>query len=122
MLPAVSTLLLWCDIVSIRHSGAQASASTACRHQELLCVMHGCFSNPPSSLQRGFATCLVMLTRTRCKTDLCYHCTSQLQNGRWAMIGFLACIIVEAATGRGIIGQVFLYLRAVGLLGEASGF
>ena len=38
------------------------------------------------------------------------------------MIGFLSCIIVEAATGRGIIGQVFLYLKWSGLLGEASGF
>ena len=27
------------------------------------------------------------------------------------MIGFLACILVEAATGRGIIGQIVLYLK-----------
>lgn len=27
------------------------------------------------------------------------------------MLGFWACIIVEAATGRGIIGQVVLYLK-----------
>lgn len=46
----------------------------------------------------------------------------QLTNGRAAMIGFLACIVVEAATGRGILGQLFLYFKLSGLLGENSGF
>ncbi|KAK9805502.1 hypothetical protein WJX72_001684 [[Myrmecia] bisecta] len=46
----------------------------------------------------------------------------ELTNGRWAMIGFWACIIVEAATGRGILQQCILYLKLSGLLGAASGF
>ena len=69
--------------------------------------------------------CLFRLHRVKVE-DNDIHCfwsaLAQLQNGRWAMLGFLAALIVEAATGRGIIGQVFLYLRASGLLGEASGF
>jgi hypothetical protein len=54
--------------------------------------------------------------------DWAYARNIELTNGRWAMIGFWACIIVEAATGRGILNQVILYLRLSGLLGEASGF
>ncbi len=54
--------------------------------------------------------------------DWAYARSIELTNGRWAMIGFWACIIVEAATGRGILNQVILYLRLSGLLGEASGF
>jgi len=46
----------------------------------------------------------------------------EVTNGRYAMLGFWACIIVEAATGRGIIGQVVLYLKALNILGPASGF
>jgi Chlorophyll A-B binding protein len=46
----------------------------------------------------------------------------ELTNGRWAMLGFLAAIVVEAATGQGIFGQLIMWLKWVGLLGEASGF
>lgn len=46
----------------------------------------------------------------------------EITNGRWAMIGFFACIIIEALTGRGIIGQVILYLKALNILGPQSGF
>ncbi len=46
----------------------------------------------------------------------------ELTNGRFAMIGFLTAIIIEAASGRGIISQCIGYLRLSGLLGEASGF
>ena len=35
---------------------------------------------------------------------------------------FLAALLVEAGTGRGILGQVILYLKFVGLLGKDSGF
>ena len=38
------------------------------------------------------------------------------------MLGFLAAILVEAATGRGILGPVIVYLKLSGLLGAESGF
>jgi hypothetical protein len=41
---------------------------------------------------------------------------------RYAMLGFAAAILVEAATGNGIIGQVITYLKWSGALGERSGF
>lgn len=47
---------------------------------------------------------------------------AELENGRWAMVGFLAAIMFEAGTGQGILGQVIFWLKAVGLLGAASGF
>lgn len=55
-------------------------------------------------------------------SEMAYARNVELTNGRWAMIGFLACIVVEAATGRGILGQLFLYFKLSGLLGENSGF
>lgn len=55
-------------------------------------------------------------------SEMAYARKVELTNGRWAMIGFLSCIVVEAATGRGILGQLFLYFKLSGLLGEASGF
>lgn len=55
-------------------------------------------------------------------SEMAYARNVELTNGRWAMIGFLSCIVVEAATGRGILGQLFLYFKLSGLLGEASGF
>ncbi len=53
---------------------------------------------------------------------LFYARSVELTNGRFAMIGFLTAIIIEAASGRGIISQCIFYLRLSGLLGEASGF
>lgn len=41
---------------------------------------------------------------------------------RYAMLGFLAAVLVEAATGKGIIMQIIMWLKLVGLLGAASGF
>lgn len=38
------------------------------------------------------------------------------------MLGFMTATIVEAATGRGILGQVAGYAKLTGLLGPASGF
>jgi hypothetical protein len=46
----------------------------------------------------------------------------EVTNGRWAMLGFLAALIVEAGTGKGIIGQLIAYFKFLGLLGPASGF
>ena len=46
----------------------------------------------------------------------------EMANGRWAMIGFAAAIIIEAATGQGIIGQLIGYGKLSGLLGDMSGF
>ena len=47
---------------------------------------------------------------------------AEIENGRWAMIGFLASILVEAGTGQGILGQLILIFKGVGLLGPDSGF
>lgn len=38
------------------------------------------------------------------------------------MLGFLSAIVVEAATGQGIFGQLVMWFKWAGLLGEASGF
>lgn len=37
------------------------------------------------------------------------------------MLGFLTAIIIEAATGRGILVQLIGYAKALNLLGPASG-
>ena len=41
---------------------------------------------------------------------------------RWAMIGFAAAILVEAATGNSVGAQLISYGKATGLLGDMSGF
>lgn len=46
----------------------------------------------------------------------------EITNGRWAMLGFLAGIAVEAATGKGILSQCIYYAKLSGLLGPQSGF
>ena len=45
----------------------------------------------------------------------------EIENGRWAMLGFSAAILIEAATGGGIFQQLLWYAKFVGLLGENSG-
>jgi hypothetical protein len=58
-----------------------------------------------------------------CAVVLCRYARQvEIANGRWAMLGFLAAIVVEAATGQGIFGQLIMWFKWVGLLGEASGF
>lgn len=46
----------------------------------------------------------------------------EITNGRWAMLGFAVAILVEAATGKGILSQVLFWFKVVGLLGKDSGF
>ena len=46
----------------------------------------------------------------------------ELDNGRWAMVGFAAACAIEAYNGHGILGQLIDWFKFVGLLGEASGF
>ena len=46
----------------------------------------------------------------------------EITNGRWAMMGFLIAILVEASTGQGILGQLILWAKWTGLLGDQSGF
>mmetsp|Transcript_22380 Transcript_22380/g.31127 ORF Transcript_22380/g.31127 Transcript_22380/m.31127 type:complete len:131 (-) Transcript_22380:246-638(-) len=43
-------------------------------------------------------------------------------NGRLAMLGVTAALVVEYITGLGIISQVVLYLKMFGILGPDSGF
>lgn len=54
--------------------------------------------------------------------ELSYARDIEITNGRYAMLGFAAAIVVEAATGEGIIGQCITYLKWSGILGERSGF
>lgn len=54
--------------------------------------------------------------------DLSYAKSVELSNGRAAMMGFLAAILVEAGTGKGIILQIIMYLKWSGILGPMSGF
>ena len=46
----------------------------------------------------------------------------EITNGRAAMLGFAAAILIEAATGVGMVGQLEGYAKALGLLGAQSGF
>lgn len=55
-------------------------------------------------------------------SEMRYAQNIELTNGRYAMTGFLAAVLVEAATGNGIIGQLFVYAKWSGLLGSDSGF
>lgn len=54
--------------------------------------------------------------------EMAYARNIELQNGRAAMLGFLAAVLVEAGTGKGILMQIIMWLKIVGLLGAASGF
>ncbi len=54
--------------------------------------------------------------------EMAYARNVELSNGRWAMVGFLTAVLVEAGTGKGIILQVIMWLKLSGLLGAASGF
>ncbi len=49
--------------------------------------------------------------------ELRYARTAEVTNGRAAMVGFLAAIVMEALTGRGIVGQV----SSVAVVGKKEG-
>lgn len=40
----------------------------------------------------------------------------EMDNGRWAMIGFALAILIEAGTGAGVIQQIIFYMQFSGLL------
>ena len=54
--------------------------------------------------------------------ELEYAKDVEMRNGRWAMLGFASLILIEAATGNGLVGQLETYAKFVGLLGANSGF
>jgi hypothetical protein len=55
-------------------------------------------------------------------SELRYARSVELSNGRSAMVGFLAAVLVEAATGKGILMQLLMWGKFSGLLGAESGF
>ena len=54
--------------------------------------------------------------------EMAYARDVEVTNGRWAMLGFATAILVEAATGAGVVGQLETYAKVAGLLGANSGF
>lgn len=54
--------------------------------------------------------------------EMAYALDVELNNGRWAMVGFALAIILEAQSGNGIVGQLITYGKISGLLGADSGF
>ena len=54
--------------------------------------------------------------------QLAYMKTVELNNARWAMVGFATAVVMEAKTGGGILDQLAMYGKMVGLLGPDSGF
>jgi hypothetical protein len=46
----------------------------------------------------------------------------EINNGRWAMIGFALAVGIESASGNGIVGQLIGYAKMTGVLGPDSGF
>jgi hypothetical protein len=55
-------------------------------------------------------------------SDFDYAANVERTNGRWAALGFLAAILVEAATGKGVLMQLIMYGKMTGFLGPMSGF
>lgn len=56
------------------------------------------------------------------EAEAAYARQVELTNGRWAMLGFAAAILIEASTGMGIVSQLEFYCKGAGLLGANSGF
>lgn len=54
--------------------------------------------------------------------EIDYAESVELTNGRWAQLGFLTLITVEAFTGNGLVGQMIAYGKLTGILGAESGF
>lgn len=76
-------------------------------------------STPMSAQQRQSSVEQLYFGET---SELAYARGIEITNGRYAMIGFAAAILVEAATGDGILKQVIDICKWSGLLGERSGF
>ena len=51
-----------------------------------------------------------------------YALDIEMNNGRWAMIGFALAVLIEASTGGGVVDQFIFYGKVTGLLGADSGF
>ena len=86
------------------------------------CLVHAQRAQGPNQSLAAKADVLEAQKLNFDNEGLYYARRVELTNGRFAMIGFLTAIIIEAASGRGIISQCIGYLRLSGLLGEASGF
>lgn len=54
--------------------------------------------------------------------EMRYALDVEMNNGRWAMLGFALAVFLEASTGNGIMGQLIGYAKALGVLGPDSGF
>lgn len=54
--------------------------------------------------------------------ELAYALDVEMNNGRWAMIGFALAVAIESGTGMGIVKQLFFYAKLSGALGPDSGF
>jgi hypothetical protein len=54
--------------------------------------------------------------------SMVYLKTVELNNARWAMVGFATAVVMEARTGGGIFEQLIMYGKMSGLLGVDSGF
>jgi hypothetical protein len=65
---------------------------------------------------------IVELDMFSASAEMRYARNVEITNGRWAQLGFLAAILVEAGTGKGILMQLIMWFKLMGLLGPESGF
>tara|TARA_B100001142_G_scaffold286865_1_gene302122 strand:+ start:727 stop:1854 length:1128 start_codon:yes stop_codon:yes gene_type:complete len=54
--------------------------------------------------------------------NMAYLKKVELNNARWAMVGFFAAVLIEARTGAGVKDQLIMYAKMTGVLGPDSGF
>lgn len=87
-------------------------------HGRAVCCSSGLHESRISHLADKFVErCVSEILGCRCS----YARQVEVTNGRWAMLGFLTAIIIEAGTGRGILLQLVGCAKALNLLGPASG-
>ena len=80
-------------------------------------------SSSPAAVVNSMDEPEVVLTPKQVNdVTLDYLKTVEMNNGRWAMIGFAVAIVMEAKTGGGMIPQLITYGKMTGLLGPDSGF
>jgi hypothetical protein len=87
---------------------------------EILSVPVG--QSTPLNAPAAAAAAAIASIPTQAEFERMYAKEVELTNGRWAMLGFAALIITEAQSGLGLIGQLELMLKTVGVLGTQSGF